>query len=223
MDQPSVLLVSEDPEFARCLMSRWQGERALPGFVVMAGEPAHTPVAAFDLAIVGPASPARLEAVLAGLSFVGRPVLHVFSDEHAIAQARLRFPQVVWLRQHDEWPGTTVVIAREMLRSTAASERARRAEQQAAANQRDAAMGRYIGEMRHGFNNALTSVLGNAELMLLEEQAVPPAMREKIKTIQTMALRMHEMMQRLTSLESEFRLAEREGKREPRAARAATH
>jgi signal transduction histidine kinase len=223
MDQPSVLLVSEDPEFARTLMSRWQAERTLPGFVVMAGEPAHTPVAAFDLAIVGPTTAQRLEAVLAGLTFVGRPVLHVFNNETEIAQPRLRFPQVVWLRQHEEWPGTTVVVAREMLRAALTSERARRAEQHASAHQRDAAVGQYVSDMRHGFNNALTSVLGNAELILLDETAVTPAVRDKIKTIQTMALRMHEMMQRLTSLESEFRLAEREGKREPRAVRAGTH
>jgi len=223
MDQPSVLLVSEDPEFSRSLMSRWQSERAVPGFVVMAGESGNTPVAAFDLAIVGPTPAQRLDAVLAGLAFVGRPVLHVFADETAVAQARLRFPQVVWLRQHEEWLGTTVVIGREMLRSTVASERARRAEQQAGAHQRDAALGRYISDMRHGFNNALTSVLGNAELILLDEQAITPAVRDKIKTIQTMALRMHEMMRRLSSLESEFQLTERD-KREPRSVRAAaTH
>ena len=208
MTQPSVLLVSEDPDFARRLMARWQAERALPGFVVMAGEPAHAPMAAFNLAIVGPMPPGRLEAILAGLELVGRPVLHVFAEENHVARCRERFPQVVWLQQHEGWAGTTVVVAREMLRSGEAVERARRAEQLAGTHERDAALGRYIGQMRHGFNNALTSVLGNAELILLNPDAVPREIRDQIKTIQTMALRMHEMMQRLTSLEYECKLAD---------------
>ena len=37
---------------------------------------------------------------------------------------------------------------------------------------REAALGRYMLEVRHAFNNALTSVLGNSELLLLESGAL---------------------------------------------------
>jgi signal transduction histidine kinase len=64
-------------------------------------------------------------------------------------------------------------------------------------------------DMRHGFNNALTSVLGNAELLLLESATLNPSMREQLETLHSMTLRLHEMMQRFTSLEAEMRCAEK--------------
>jgi signal transduction histidine kinase len=71
-------------------------------------------------------------------------------------------------------------------------------------------------EMRHGLNNCLTSVLGNAELLLLEPGTVSGETREQIETIHTMALRMHEVMQRFSSLESEMHFAEKESHSETR-------
>jgi hypothetical protein len=65
-------------------------------------------------------------------------------------------------------------------------------------------------DTRHSFNNALTSVLGNAELMLLEPAALPTHVREQVDTIHSMALRLHEMMQRFSSLEIEMHFADRE-------------
>ncbi len=221
MNQPSVLLVAEDPEFARGLMARWQSERVLPGFVVMAGEPALTPVAAFDVAVVGPYRAPHLEAVLAGLDAAGRPLLHLYRDERQIASARQRYPQIVFLREQGDWPEMVVLLVREMLRRAEAVARARRAEQAAETNQRDAALGRYLTQMRHGFNNSLTSVLGNAELILLEPHSVAPEIRDQIQTIHSMSLRMHEIMQRLSSLESELQLAEGAPRRE--VAPAASH
>lgn len=221
MNQPSVLLVSEDPEFARALMMRWQSERVLPGFVVMAGETAHTPMAAFDVAVVGPCRAVRLEAMLAGLEPAGRTLLHLYRDEQQIAAARQRYPQLVCLRQQGDWAEVVVLLVREMLRRVEAVARARRAEQAAETNQREAALGRYLTQMRHGFNNSLTSVLGNAELILLEPHSVAPGIRDQIQTIHSMSLRMHEIMQRLASLESELQLAEGAPRRE--VAPAASH
>ena len=79
--------------------------------------------------------------------------------------------------------------------------------------QRQATLGRYMLEMRHGLNNALTSVLGNSELLLLEPGAFSAPVREQIEIIRNMGLRMHEIIQRFSSLESEMRVAEERGAR----------
>lgn len=71
--------------------------------------------------------------------------------------------------------------------------------------EREAALGRYMLDMRHSFNNALTSVLGNSELLLLEPGALSAQTREQVETIHTMALRLCEVMQRFSSLENEMR------------------
>ena len=73
-----------------------------------------------------------------------------------------------------------------------------------------AILGRYMLEMRHSLNNALTSVLGNSELMLLEPGSLSAAARSQIDTIRNMALRMHEILQRFSSLEKELRFAEKQ-------------
>jgi hypothetical protein len=65
-------------------------------------------------------------------------------------------------------------------------------------------------EMRPSVNNALTSVLGNADLLLLEPGQISPVCRDQIRTIHTMALRLHEIMQRFSSLATEMRASEKE-------------
>ncbi|HVP52239.1 MAG TPA: histidine kinase dimerization/phospho-acceptor domain-containing protein [Terriglobales bacterium] len=84
---------------------------------------------------------------------------------------------------------------------------ARAAEPVAAETQHFAALGRYVAEMRHSFNNAMTSLLGNAELLLMEPDTFPTQAREQLKTIRAMALRLHQMMQRFSSLEAELEIA----------------
>ena len=83
-----------------------------------------------------------------------------------------------------------------------------------AVSQRHATLGRYILEMRHTLNNCLTSVLGNAELLLLEPGRLAADTREQIETMHTMALRLHEIFQRFSSLESEMQFAERKSQSE---------
>jgi signal transduction histidine kinase len=59
-------------------------------------------------------------------------------------------------------------------------------------------------EMRHSLNNALTSVLGNSDLLLLEPGSLSAQTRAQIETIRNMTLRIHEIMQRFSSLEKEM-------------------
>jgi signal transduction histidine kinase len=71
-------------------------------------------------------------------------------------------------------------------------------------------------EMRHTLNNALTSMLGNSELLLAEPGALSAGPREQLETIRHMAIRMHEILQRFSSLETELRYVERQAAYEAR-------
>ena len=76
-------------------------------------------------------------------------------------------------------------------------------------------------EMRHSCNNALTSILGNSELLLMEPGTFSADVREQLETIHSMSLRLHEILQRFSSIESEMQVAEKETRGEGKARRAA--
>ena len=76
-------------------------------------------------------------------------------------------------------------------------------------------------EARHNLNNALTSVLGNSDLVLLDADKFSETVRAQIETIRNMSLRMNEIMQRFSSLEKEMRLVEQQSwKKKAKAASA---
>jgi hypothetical protein len=64
-------------------------------------------------------------------------------------------------------------------------------------------------EMRTNVNNALTTVLGNAEL-LVHEPGLPATMAAQADALRNMALRLHEVFQRFSSLEKELVVVARE-------------
>jgi signal transduction histidine kinase len=68
--------------------------------------------------------------------------------------------------------------------------------------------------MRHSLNNALTSIMGNSELLLLEPGKLSADVREQVETIHSMSMRVHEILQRFTSLETEMQFAEKMSHRE---------
>jgi signal transduction histidine kinase len=105
----------------------------------------------------------------------------------------------------EDWAQVVLLVAGESLRRTEALRLAKQAEQRAAQNANDAVLGRYMTDMKHSVNNAMTSLLGNAELLLLEPGELSSQSLLQIKTIHTMALRINEIMQRFSSLASEMR------------------
>ena len=92
------------------------------------------------------------------------------------------------------------------LRRSEAVKRLCRAEQESVLLQQQDTLGNYMREMLHNLNNALTSVLGNSELLLLEPGSLTANSRSQIETIRNMALRMHEILQRFASLEKELKV-----------------
>ncbi len=212
--QETVLIIGDEAEFARTVVARWQTERSVPTFTLVSTELCNGALAApYSIAIVAPARGARLEHVLNALESGNAPTICVVSDATSL-EVRHQHPRVLMLRQHEGWVDALVLVAITALRQAEAFARVQRAEQQAAAGQRYATLGRFMLEMRHSINNALTSILGNAELLLLEPGEHSAASLYQIQTIHNMAMRLHEMQQRFGSMASEMEFAEKESQSE---------
>jgi signal transduction histidine kinase len=215
----SVLIVSDDPEFARTIAARWQSERRVPEITLVTSGVWHSASALnHDLVIIGPVRDGNPAAILAATSASPRSAAIYFAeDEKDVSSQRAEHPGVVIVPRQDGWVGTLILVSIEALRRVEAIRRAQRAEGLALASQGHATLGRYMLDMRPSVNNALTSVLGNADLLLLEPGQTSGESREQIRAIHTMALRLNEIMQRFSSLAAEMRAGEKESQAETEA------
>lgn len=215
MDQPTALIISDDSEFSRAVTARWQTERNMPALTSMSGDLCQAlDPATFDLAVVGTLQPAVLASALKALEPAGKPVL-VVCDANASAQAiREKHATALVLRQEEGWLDSLMLVASEALRRCQAIARARRLEQANETLEREATLGRYVLEMRHTMNNALTSVLGNSELLLIEPGSLSAAGRSQLETIRNMAVRLHEILQRFSSIEKEMSVVEKQAEKD---------
>ena len=215
MQAPTVLIISDEVDFSRRITARWQMERNVPTFTLLSGElwPRFA-VDVFDAAIVGELRRDLLSVVLEPLHSTGQPIFCVCQDAATAQLVHERWPRISilrpsehhldghWLEGH--WLETLVLAAGEAVHRSRAESRARAAETACATLDRQATLGRYMLEMRHNLNNALTSVLGNSDLLLLEPGSLSAQTRAQIETIRNMTLRIHEIMQRFSSLEKEM-------------------
>jgi len=216
LNHSSVLIISDDPEFARTIVARWQAERHVPEITLVTGD-VWRPAGAADheLVIVGPVREGRLPVILPVLvSAPGTAVICVVNEGRDVSLLRAEYPNLLILPKQDGCMGTLILLSAEALRRVAAVTRAQRAERVAIECQLEATLGRYMLEMRPSVNNTLTSILGNADLILLEPGQVSGETREQIRTIHTMALRLNEIMQRFSSLSTEMRAGEKESQLE---------
>jgi len=220
----SVLIVADDPEFARAVTGRWQAERHVPEITIATSSVWRPASAAnHDLIIIGPMRDPSPRTILSALNASFRGAVIYFADEEKqTALLRSEYPHLLIVPRIDGWAGTLVLVANEALRRVEATQRAQRAESLALAAQGHATLARYMLEMRPSVNNALTSVLGNADLLLLEPGGGSAESREQLQTIHTMALRLHEIMQRFSSLDAEMRAGEKESQAETQAASLAS-
>ena len=193
MERPTVLIISDDVDFRHAVSTRWHVEKKPPVFVNDAR-------ASFDLAIVG-----KTDAVVFdSLRSSGKPVIHVSSSNgHAHS-----FPGVISIDQIAGWLDLVISVAQKLLENSGAASELAILSELTSRLEREASLGRYILEMRHSLNNALTSILGNSELMLMDTQSIPPSARFQIETIRNMGMRMNEILQRFTSLQKEMQLAQ---------------
>jgi len=205
----NAIILTDETEFARLLTACWQAERQAPVVTVLTSDlwPAEeTP--ARDLVIVGPVREGRLNGILRSLDPSAALILCTPPDSKEWAQLKTKYPRLVHVPLREDWAQTLLLVAGESLRRAEAVRLVRQAERLAARNENHATLGRYMLEMKHSLNNALTSVMGNAELLLLEPGQLSSQSLGQIKTIHSMALRINEIMQRFSSLALEMQEAE---------------
>jgi signal transduction histidine kinase len=204
VEHPTVLVISDDVGFSRSLTARWQAERHVPSFTVLSGDLWPRTIEDFEVAIVGPLRRELLSVIIEPLHSTLQPLFCVCEDAPTEKLVRERWPRTSVLRLDENWLDVLILAAGQAVYRASAEARARAAEQQCAALERQATLGRYMQEMRHGLNNALTSLLGNSDLLLLEPGSLSAQARGQIETIRNMTLRIHEVMQRFSSLEKEM-------------------
>jgi signal transduction histidine kinase len=205
LEHPTVLIISDDVDFSRRVIARWQTERNVPAFTLLSGDLwSRFAVEPFDVAIVGPLRREVLSVVLEPLHSTAQPVFCVCEDARIAQIVRERWPRTSVLRHEQNWLEVLVLAGSEAVLRARAEGRARTAEQASVILERHAMLGRYMLDMRHNLNNALTSVLGNSDLLLLEPGSLSAPVRAQVDTIRNMALRIHEVLQRFSSLEKEM-------------------
>jgi len=213
MNPSPVLVVSDDVEFIREFVSRWEMERDAPPITVVSTEMwKQASLIGYALIIVGflrqssPAVPAPVFHSDTTVCVVGNP--------DRLALIRATHPDWQMFFEQSGWPDTLLSFAKEVLRRIAAEKQAREAEGICLAQQRLATVGQSLLEARPGMVNALTSLLGNADLLLLSDEPLSVRCLEQVRTVHTMALRLNEILQRLSSLANEMELSESESQRE---------
>jgi len=233
-DHPTVLILTSDPAFSREITAHWPQEpvpHSVPEFVVL-DEAFSRDLSGsnYDLAIADAACYKKndqithLKALKQSLARSGKPAIVIQSDSTSdFKNIDALGGEVLELRREPGlWLAIVGIIGREILRRRQAESRAREAEQACSAAQAEATLGRYMLEMRTNINNALTTLLGNAELLALEP-GLPATVQAQADTIRNMALRLHEIFRRFSSIEKELApLRAKQKKRPPTRPQAAT-
>ena len=221
MDQPTVLIISDNAEFARSITARWQKERHVPSFTLLSGDLWPRSVENFAVAIVGPLRRELLSVILEPLHSTQQPLFCICDDASTGQLVRERWPRTSVLPRDENWLNVLVLSAAEAVLRARAEARARAAEEKCVVLERQATLGRYMLDMRHGLNNALTSLLGNSDLLLIEPGSLSAQARAQIETIRNMTLRINEVMQRFSSLEKEMNVVAQQVERDSRKCRTA--
>jgi hypothetical protein len=215
MTSGQILIVSDDAEFVRAISARWRTEKEVPA------------ITAVSMNVSGQTSPADYALVIVGPLREGTPLpamptllldstVCAVGDLPSLALVRVKHGDWLLLPEYTGWAEALLSVAREVLRRSSAEKRAREAELTCCAQQQFSVLGRSLLEARPDMVNVLTSLLGNAELILLSEEPLPAECQEQVRTIRAMALRLNETVQRLSSLGNEMELSERKSQLETR-------
>jgi hypothetical protein len=213
--RPTVLILASDPAFAREVTAHWPQAPAHsdgPEFVILdEGFARGLEGSHYDLAIADASSVEKKnnkrklpnktlnKGLKVALAAAGRPAIVIHSDPsrefYTIQGAVIDLRRELGL-----WPAIAGLLGREILRRDLAEHHARSSDKARAAAQNEAVLGRYLVEMRTNINNALTTVLGNAEL-LVHQPGLPAEVQSQVDAIRSMAMRLHEIFLRFSSIE----------------------
>jgi signal transduction histidine kinase len=215
VSQPTILIVSDDAAFSNAIAACWHAERSRPAFTLMSTDLCRQLDAnTFDLAIVGELKPNAVATIEKSFAAIKKPSILIVGVEE-----KIKHESGAWLKllrkpknAGNDWLESLVLLASEMLLYAGAAKTVHKLEQEVALLERQAALGNYMLDMRHNLNNALTSILGNSELLLLDGEGFSPAVCLQVETIRNMAIRIHEILQRFSSLEKELTVGEEQAR-----------
>ena len=211
MNRPTILIVSDEGEFSNAITSCWLAESNMPAFVLASSR--EEECENFDLAIVGGVHEFPV-SMLSCLRATGKPVIYLSpNNDSALTRA-----DVVPVPEIPGWPKLVIGVAARLLAAAHASEEAARLAEMNSQLEQQAMLGRYMLVVRHNLNNALTSILGNCDLILLDEDQLSRAAKGQVETIRNMSMRLNEIMARFTSLQKEMQLVEQQKKAAARSA-----
>jgi hypothetical protein len=211
----NVLIVADEPEFSRQLTARWQTEPRVPALTQVSSD-LWNPASAsgYDLVILGPLAAHRRAGILQSFGPAGVDALCAVENEREAAEAQSLHPGCATAVREGDWTSVVVLLACQMVRRIAAHRRADAAENVTRVLQRRAALGRYMLEMRPDMNDALTSAMGNADLLLADSAGLGAEALDHARTVHRMVLRLNEMIQRFSSLACELELVEKSSQSE---------
>src|SRR3984893_16061773 len=138
VDQPTVLVISDDVEFSRSITARWQMERHVPTFTMLSGDLWPRSIDNFAVAIVGPLRRELLSVVLEPLHSTQQPLFCVCNEAATAKLVRERWPRTSVLRGEENWLNVLIPAASEAVLRASAETRARVAEEACAALERQA-------------------------------------------------------------------------------------
>jgi hypothetical protein len=207
MTPGQILIVSDDSEFVRTLAARWRTEKDSPAITaVSTAVSRQASSSGYEMIVVGPLRGS--EPLPQGPAVQPESAVCAVGDPDNLDRVRAAHPEWLLLPECPGWTKILFSLSREVLRRSAAETRARESELTSLSQKRFGILGKSLQEARPGMVNALTSLLGNADLILLSQEPLPDHCRENVRTIHTMALRLNEIVQRLSSIENEMELSE---------------
>jgi hypothetical protein len=208
MNPGQILIVSDDSKFVESLTARWRAERDSPSITAVSVDVSRqASPTGYELVVVGPLR--QGSALHASLALPADSLVCVVGEVESLKKVHANHGDWLLVPEYPGWMKILFSLAREVTRRTMAETRAREAEMTSLSEKRFGVLGKSLLEARPGMINALTSLLGNADLILLSDEELPANCRENVRTIHRMALRLNEVVQRLSSLENELELSER--------------
>src|SRR3954453_9918081 len=154
LDQPAILIVSDEAAFAHVLKERWNHEALAPAFTLMGSDLCRElDVDVFTVAVVGPLGSDALSAVMNALHPTGKPVILVCRNALQADAVRKAHPGTALVFQQEGWADVVVALASQMILRQQAVLELEHLEIANRVLERQAALGRYILEMRHTLNN----------------------------------------------------------------------
>src|SRR5207247_3118176 len=131
-----------------------------------------------DLAIIGTTNASVFDLVQ---SFA-KPVIHV----SRVNGEASKLSRVIHVPEIDGWPDLVITLAKHILEHQKTAADLAQLSEARSQLEREASLGRYMLEMRHNLHNALTSILGNSELLLMDDRSLPPSLQLQLETIRNM-------------------------------------